>query len=84
VRNFWPHVDIDMSAGIKLNSEITFTNSNKKLVGVCKTFLFKVYHWRARITFSVVVCPRTAYLGHFTIVCEANRIIHIMSTNRGK
>jgi hypothetical protein len=29
---------------------------------------------------SYVVCPRTAYFGHFATVCEANRIIHIMYT----
>jgi hypothetical protein len=51
------------------------------LVGVCKiTFLSKVYYWRARLTFSYVVCPRTAYFGQFTTVCEANGIIHILYT----
>jgi hypothetical protein len=51
------------------------------LVGFCKTtFLFEVYHWRARITFNDVVCTCTAYFGYFTTVCEANRIIHIMYT----
>jgi hypothetical protein len=48
------------------------------LFGVCEiTFLSKVYHWRARLTFSYVVCPRTAYFGHFTTVCAAKGLIHI-------
>jgi hypothetical protein len=51
------------------------------LVRVCEiTFLSKVYYWRARLTFSYVVCPRTDYFGHFTTVCEANGIIHIIHT----
>jgi hypothetical protein len=51
------------------------------LVGVFEiTFLSKVDYWHARLTFSYVVCPRTAYFGHFTAVCKANGIIHMMYT----